>query len=291
VQLRSRVASVEKRAGKPVAEADVKLLLVGDCDVYKPDGQPLVMLRRGAISTVMCEGAHEALASLKRYASDNRGAYAGAKRAISVFKDGSKATNSRTMTEDGKHLAVASAVVGYFDRVGGRFPFCRETAFVGKEPEKWKTIMPMVDRAAELFQKTLPHRYSKQLALADKTHPNFRIGRTPFTTLTVNNNVAGAIHRDKGDYKDGFGIISCVRRGTYQGGWLVFPEYEVGADLQDGDVIFFNSHDWHGVTAFRDTQPGYERISIVYYFRSRMVECGSPEAEMKRARERYGALV
>jgi Oxygenase domain of the 2OGFeDO superfamily len=292
VQLRSRVADVARRAGKPVHEQDVKVLLTGDADVYKPDGQPLCLLRRGAISPEVCEGAHGALVALRAFASGNRSTYGGGTARQRTKKDGSlsRSTSMHDPVTGVQLPPVLSSIVGFFDRQGGRFPFCRENAFVGKEPEKWKTLLPMVDRVAELFAQEMPTRYGKQQALAEKTHPAFRIGKTPFTTLTVNNNVAGAIHQDKGDYKDGFGIISCVRRGIYQGGWLVFPEYEVAADLQDGDVIFFNSHDWHGVTPFHDTQAGYERISIVYYFRTKMTECGSPAEEIARARKRYGAL-
>jgi hypothetical protein len=291
VQLRSRVPNIAHRAGKHVSESEVAILLNGDAEVYKPNGEPLLILRRGAISKDVCEIAYPALHGLKRYGSgNNRGAYTGAKRPLVRHKDGTISKSTHTRDENGKTVAVASVIAGYFDRQGGRFPFCRETVFVGKEPEQWSTVMPMVDRVAEVFRATLPARYAKQFALAKQAPKQFVIGKTPFTTLTVNNNVAGAIHQDKGDYKDGFGCISVVRRGTYSGCWLVFPEYAVAADLQDGDLLFFNSHDWHANTPFRDTQEGYERISVVYYFRSKMVECGTPAQEIERARKRYGSL-
>jgi hypothetical protein len=277
VQLRSRVANVSNRAGQFVTEDEVKILLNGDADVYKPNGEPLVFLRRGAISKDVCEAAYPALYELRKYTTRNRGRYGGA----SARKSGS------TVTEDGKAINVASAVVGYYDRQGGRFPFCRETAFVGQESEKWATIMPMVRRAAELFEEEVPLRYAKQMEMAAKTHPAYVITGTPFTTLTVNNSVVGSIHTDVGDYKDGIGVISVVRRGVYKGGWLVFPEFGVGADLQDGDLLFFNSHDWHGVTPFHDTEEGFNRVSVVYYFREKMLECLAPEEELKRVRTHH----
>ena len=283
IQLRGRVPNIAHRAGKHVSESEVALLLTGDSEVYKPNGEPLLILRRGAISEETCEVAYEALHAIRKYKTANRGKYAGSKRTRRRFKDGSLSRSAEAET-------IASAAVGYIDRQGGRFPFCRETSFVGKEPEQWATVMPMVERVADVFKATLPARYAKQLALARSAPKQFVIGKTPFTTLTVNNNVAGAIHQDKGDYKDGFGCISVVRRGTYSGCWLVFPEYAVAADLQDGDLLFFNSHDWHANTPFRDTVEGYERISVVYYFRSRMTECGTPAQEIDRARKRYGSL-
>lgn len=292
LQLRSRVPNVAQRVGQRVTEAEVRVLLTGDCEVYKPNGEPLVILRRGAIPTSMSEHAIDALRELKKrgYGSDNRSKYAGLPRVTKVYADGTRSKQTRTRDEHGKIVVVASSVVGYFDRQGGRFPFCRETSFVGREPEKWSTIMPMVEHVAALMKTTCPERYAKQLAQAARTPRDYVIGGTPFTTLTVNNSVAGTIHTDKGDYKGGIGIISVVRRGGYAGGWLVFPEYGVAADLHDGDVIFFNSHDWHGVTEFRDTSPDFERISVVYYFREHMVDCLPPAQELARARERYGNL-
>jgi hypothetical protein len=281
---------VSHRAGKPTTEADVALLLENDADVYKPDGTPLVSLRRNAIPTEMCEAAYPALHEMRNYGSDNRGKYAGYERSQARFGDGVLSKQSRTRDANGKIMVVPSAIVGYFDRQGGRFPFCRQTAFVGKEPAKWKSVMPMVHHVAGEMQRAFPARYAKQQAEANRTHKAFVIGTTPFTTLTVNNNVVGTIHQDKGDFKDGIGCISVVRRGEYEGAWLTFPEFSCGVDLRDGDLLFFNSHDWHGVTAFKNAKEGFQRISVVYYFRARMTECGSPAEEMQRARSRYGSL-
>ena len=292
LQLRSRVSNPDVFRGKLVTEGDVAVKLEGDADVYKPDGQPLCMLRRGGIPAELCAQAYPALHELRNHKTNNRGAYAGATRTSPVFADGTKSKNSYTRTPDGKVYSVASAIIGYFDRQGGRFPFCRETAFTGKEPEQWKTVLPIIEHAALLFKQAAPKRYATQLAECKKCPPEYIIGETPFTTLTVNNNVApAAAHTDKGDFKDGLGLISVVRRGTYSGAWLVFPEYRVGADLRDGDAIFFNSHDWHGVTAMVSQSPDAERISVVYYFREKMVDCLPLKEELARAKSLGGLEV
>lgn len=98
------------------------------------------------------------------------------------------------------------------------------------------------------------------------------------------------VHTDKGDYKDGFGVIVVLRRGQYRGAHLVFPEWGVSADLQHGDVLFFNSHDWHGVTPFRDLASDAIRISLVFYFREKMVKCGNGAAELENAKRVRGKL-
>lgn len=265
------------------------VLLTTDAAVYKPDGEPLVILRRRAFSEEAMERAYPALHELRKQGSFNRGSYAGLIRPTVVNEDGSARKTTNTVDEEGRRARVATAVVGYFDRQGGRFPFCRQTAFTADEVEQWATIVPLATRAAELFERELPIRYAKQRAIADRTHPDFVIAGTPFTTLTVNNNVRAAIHRDKGDFKEGMGIISVCRRGDYAGAHLVFPQYRVAVDLHDGDLLFFNAHDWHANTALDLRSEDAERISIVYYFRHRMVDCGSAAEELARAKAR-GAI-
>lgn len=286
IQLRSRINNPAFLRGKMLQESDARILLHGDVDVYKPNGQPLLMLRRRAIPHSLTNNAYDALHFLRRYKTDNRGMYAGAARQQTQFADGTLSKSSRTRQEDGKILHVASAVVGYFDRQGGWFPFCRETAFTASEVARWGTITPMVEHVADLFKQVAPKRYEAQQEACSRCR-DYVIGTTPFTTLTVNNNVApSATHTDKGDFKDGLGVISVVRRGYYEGAWLIFPEYAIGADLNDGDVLFFNSHDWHGVTPMFEQSAKAERISIVYYMRARMVECLPPEQELARAQAR-----
>lgn len=286
IQLRSRVADAETLfRGKMLTEGDAAVLLREDADVYKPDGEPLLMLRRGGIARDLGEAAYAALHGLRKQKTSNRGNYAGAKRITSYNADGTKNNNSYTRDADGKLFSVASAIIGYFDKQGGRFPFCRETAFTAKEVDAWSTILPMIEAGARLFKEVAPVRYGKQMAACAECPPEFVIGRTPFTTLTVNNNVApAATHKDAGDYKEGLGLISVVRRGSYSGAWLVFPEYRVGVDLQDGDALFFNSHEWHGVTPMVKHSDDAERISIVYYMREKMRRCLPAKQQLEALR-------
>lgn len=287
VQLRSRVDNADALRGKMLTSEDVTLKLEGDADVYKPDGTLLCALRRGAIPASLRSDAYPALHELRKYKTDNRGAYAGATRTHAVFDDGTLSKNSRTRTAEGKRLMVASAIIGYYDRQGGRFPFCRETMFTAKHVTEWTTIIPMVEHVGQVFKQTIPKRYAIQMARAKEVPKDYMIGNTPYTTLTVNNNVApAATHKDAGDFKEGFGAIAVLRRGHYTGGWLVFPEYRVGVDLQDGDVFFFNSHEFHGVTPMMKDTEDAERISVVFYMRERMNECLPLKEELARAQSR-----
>jgi hypothetical protein len=82
---------------------------------------------------------------------------------------------------------------------------------------------------------------------------------------------------------------------------LVFPEFRVAVDMHDGDVLLMDAHEWHGntriVCACGDEPNGAcavcgaERISIVSYYRSNMVNCGTAEEEANRAESRLNHLL
>lgn len=275
---------LEECTGNVLDEDPASLLVRGDADVYKPNGEALILVRSGMLSEEVLGGAFPVLYDLRKQKTNNRGKYSGQQRMTTFFQDGVKSKTSNTG-------AIASALIGFFDRQGGRFPFCRATAFTADHVAEWTTVLPLARRVAELFKETLPARYARQLELSTRAPPEFVIAGTPFTTITVNNNVApSGVHTDKGDYKDGFGVIVVLRRGQYRGAHLVFPEWGVSADLQHGDVLFFNSHDWHGVTPFRDLAPDAIRISLVFYFREKMVKCGNGAAELENAKRVRGRL-
>lgn len=149
--------------------------------------------------------------------------------------------------------------------------------------------MPLAALVATVYEELSPERHWRQQAAAAECKPEWIIKGTPFSTLTVNCNVLGAVHRDAGDFKGGLGCITVHRRGTYQGAILGFPEYSVGVELNDGDLLLFNAHDWHGVTEFEgELSPDHERISVVYYLRERMKNCGTMAEELARAKARSG---
>jgi hypothetical protein len=286
INLRTRVAEADIRArsGMHVTTDDVKLLLTGDCNVYRPDGAPLCALRTKAIPEHIDAQARPALKLLRKYTSDNRGKYAGGRRVRNIKRDGTVSRTTRVAGDDGKLLQVPSSIVGYFDR-SIRHPFCRPSAFVTKEPEAWGNILPLAQHVSACMRQDFTARWSLQLGRAQHTDPAYVIPHTPFTTLTVNNTVIGTIHQDAGDFKDGIGALTYHREGTYRGGWLVFPQYQVGIECGDRDLVYFNPHDWHAVMPMWDASPDAERISVVYYYRTKMTECLPPLQELQRCKD------
>jgi hypothetical protein len=163
----------------------------------------------------------------------------------------------------------------------------------------------MFQEISRLFEEHVPDRFAVQAEEARKTHDDWIIKGTPFTTITVNNTYPTGIHTDKGDLDEGFSTLVALRRGAYTGGWLTFPQYGVAADMQDGDLILMDAHEWHGNTPLLCAQckeplrkpehfcsPGLkeypggfvspERVSIVSYFRTKMVSCGTADEENAR---------
>jgi hypothetical protein len=253
-------------------------LLAGeDVDVYKPDGSLLLALRTGALPDGDCDRAHPALRLAAR-TTNNRGVAAGGGRAARRKRDG---TLSRTTYAAG----VDSGIAGYFDRTA-REPYCRTTAFTGTEVRAWRAAQPFVRAVDAVFRRELPGRYEAQMRAVRRTPPEWVIRGTAFTTVTVNRNYRSAVHKDEGDLREGFGVLSVLRAGEYEGGHLVFPKYRVAVDLRTRDVLLADVHEWHGNTPIVGEDGEYERVSCVFYFRRGMVHCLPPARELERAKRR-----
>lgn len=281
-RLRSKLdpAALEEKLGKILLPSDVSVMLTGPVRILKPDGKPLAVYLPGAISPELREQAMPILQDLKNSYTSNRGMASGSQRVSGP----SQRTYARS---------VDSAIIGSFDRQGPK-QYCRLTAWTGRETEKWSGLWPFFGRIGQLLQENVPDRFAVQAREAARTSPDWVIPGTPFTTVTVNNTYPTGVHTDKGDLEAGFSTLAVFRNGDFEGGWLCFPEYRLGVDLQDRDVILFDAHEWHGNTQFDPEperepggklvgDPGFERISVVSYFRTNMVECGTAADETERA--------
>lgn len=282
---------LEMKIGKILLPEDINILLRGPSRIFMPDGRLLCVYLPGAISEELRESTRPILQELKNSYTSNRGLASGSQRVPGA----SKRTYAR---------AVDSAIVGSFDAIGPK-QYCRLTAWTGQENGKWQALWPLLREIGRLFAENVPDRFANQAREAARTAPEWVIPGTPFTTVTVNNTYPTGVHQDKGDLDEGFSTLVTFREGDYQGGWLCFPEYRVAVDMQDRDLLLMDAHAWHGNTQFspepeRDLNgrligdPGFERISVVSYFRTNMVKCGSAEDEAARALQyaenRAGAL-
>lgn len=279
---------VEKYKGAQVTPEMLSVKLEGPARVLKPNGKPLAVYLPGAARDVGTETYPEF--TKIRMLTDNRGYASGGERVR-------RAGGGRNRTSAPN---VMSSILGSFEAVGP-MQYCRLTAFTAQQVESWEALLPYFDRIARLFEEQVPERYAAQMLAVQNTEPDWVIKGTPFTTITVNNTYPTGLHTDKGDLDAGFSTLGVIRRGNYDGGWLSFPQYGVTVDMQDGDVLLMDAHEWHGNTPMTcgycdETlrKPGHkcegidltptppERISIVSYFRTDITECGTLAEENAR---------
>jgi len=273
-------AEVLEMEGKMVRDEDYDVLLTGASYVVKPglSKEPLCVYLPGAVKAE-CDAAYPFLTKI-RDKTDNRGAASGTQRV-------------RTTAKITRAKRVASSILGSMDPQGGRWPYCRLTAYTAREATDWQEMRPLFQAIAKRFEEHVPHRYANQVQECRKTDPDWVIPGTPFTTITVNNTYPTGIHTDKGDLDSGFSTLVSIHRGEWDGARIVFPQYRVAADLGDGDLILMDAHEFHGNTIIickcghnlDEACPdcGAERISVVAYFRTRMTNCGSMTEEQQRA--------
>lgn len=273
-------AKQEKLGGEFASDNDYDLLIQQDANILKPDGTPLLMFRKGILDRDECGIAYESLIGAAA-PSSNRG-MAGGKvedgtREYRIRKDG-----TRSKTNHAK-ITVNSGIVGSFDR-GPRFPYCRQTAYTMANQDKFKAAIPFIRSIDQLFHDIHPARHEAQMKMARGTNRDFRIADTCFTTITVNKNFRTAIHKDQGDYAGGFGVMTVLEAGKYEGAYLVFPAYRVAVDMRTTDLILADVHEWHGNSPIIGIPGRYVRLSLVLYYRDKMFECGSQEEELNRVK-------
>lgn len=176
--------------------------------------------------------------------------------------------------------SVNSGIAGWFDRYP-RIPFGRATSYTRDHFEKFQMAFPFLQTLAKGFKELMPWRYANQMDAASKIDQGFLVPGTPFTTITVNKTFRTAAHYDAGDLDSGLSnLLVLSNNGNYSGGYLVAPEYRVAVNVRPGDLLLINNHEvMHGNTPIVLEDDEAERVSLVCYFREKMLELGTKEYE------------
>lgn len=271
--------------GAILKEQDCKILFEEDVDVFDAEsGKCIAKFRKGVIPANVQRIAYENFLPAAT-PTDSRGVAGGKddednkSSQFRVRKDGSISKQSIAKN------FVNSGVAGYYDR-STRFPNCRLTAFTNHHFEKFKAAYPIVKLVDKWYAKLMPKEYKIQRGLADKTSQDFVIVDTAFTTVTVNKNYTTAVHKDAGDLKEGFGNLVALRDGTFEGCYFTLVRWGCGFDLQNGDLLLTDVHQWHGNTPMIKHEPNATRLSLVMYYRENMKHCGTMAEELKRVKHR-----
>ena len=193
---------------------------------------------------------------------------------------------------------VASNPIGFYEssKNFAELP-CRLTHFTRTNYKNYNKGLPFIQKIDSMFKKLIPDAYQKQLSRAnEKSH--LKIPETSFSTITINRNFRTALHKDAGDFSEGFGNLTVIERGSYHGGYTVFPQFGVGVDVRSGDFLAMDVHQWHSNTAIFETEEDkrlnskldkiyndnpevgtvglnkpYTRLTFVCYLREKILNC------------------
>lgn len=312
-------------AGLQIFDEDVDVYGIShpdDVAAGKPERKLLAKLRKKAIPKETVQIGWDAF-RLLAIPSRNRGAAAGPIDTKGVYwsrRDPAKIDKWSAQyyqVKDGKKVlskmrvnnVVASGVIGYYEKTPFLGQPCRMTGYTRSGLKQFIHGLPFLEAIDNQFKTLVPAAHKKQLAEVSKK-PMYQIGDTAFSTLTVNSNFRTALHKDAGDYRDGFGNLSVIEWGKYHGGETLFPRFGVGFNIRTGDFVAMDVHEWHTNapvtttkedTAYNKTLPDirtrdpttgvvgsqelYQRLSFVCYFREKIADCSE-----KETREYYKSI-
>jgi len=252
-----------------------------DADVYNEKGELLLCFRKNVIPLEDCKIILKNLKAMAKVMKDNRGASAGLldkeklPKYVAETGEVSRFRSKGYYNKEGVYInnsisnLAPSNIAGYFDNPdrnqGAGAPKCRLTAFTAKHANKWNECLPFFQKIDSHFKANLPEKYQKQYDRSRLT--DYFIEDTSFSTITLNHNWRTAVHKDAGDYLEGFGNFAVCEEGSYEGCYLGYPRYKVAVDVRQGDWLGFEPHEYHCNTEFKNCSEDYVRLSAVCYLR------------------------
>lgn len=252
---------MEQMKNKLLNRTEINDIIKNDTDVYTEDKRLLLKFRKKKLDEQNINIFYENVINFaKKSYTTNRGSASGSCK--------------KNLLDNPK---VFSNVIGYMDELSPKQKYLlkqqkktirynvRECRFNVDYPEKYKMLMPLVQEIDDNYKKLIPENYKKQLKKANETY--FRIPKTSFTTITTNVNFQTSVHKDKGDDEDGFGNLSVIENGNYEGAETCFPQYGIGVDVRNGDILFMDVHEYHGNLPIVSKSKDAIRLSIVCYLR------------------------
>jgi hypothetical protein len=254
--------------GTKIGREQINVIIDEDCDCYLPCGDLLFRFRKALLNPIHTDLFHDNIIKFARTPTCNRGTVSSASNLTpkGVF------TNPKIM----------SNIFGFFDRISPtqKYKLKREGKTLPMEaricrfnrdfPVNYYKTLPMIKDINNLYRILIPDKFDTQNALAESTL--FKIADTAFTTVTTNVNFTTAIHVDKGDCVQGFGNLSVIDSGSYDGGETCYPEYGIGINVRKNDVLFMDVHTPHGNLPLISCSPNATRLSVVCYLRTKLVD-------------------
>ena len=281
--------------------------ITSDCDIYDSEtGKKILSFRKKPLT-----GGEEQLKNFVKLAkpSRGRGPSAGPIDPESVYWKkrtliDTKISSTGYLKPDGtpSKMKVSNSVfstpVGYFSAIknlGVNLP-CRLTGATQLHLAEYEGTIPYIEQISSMYRELNGDAYEYQMARAIQ-RPKFKIGTTPFSTVTINRTFRTGLHQDAGDY-GGVACLSVLQHGEYNGGIFLIPAYGIGVDLRHEDVLVADVHQFHANTELWTTPEqdarnallpkihndnpavgilgsgtDYTRISLVCYLREKVIDC------------------
>jgi hypothetical protein len=284
-----------------------------DVDVYAiigGDKKLIAKLRKQVIDPALIKIGWEAF-WIAAGPSRNRGAAAGPIAVDSKYWKARKPQNisgwSANETVRGKtskmriNNNVFSSVLGYFNATPFMKLPCRITSYTMRYWKYYQHGLPFIRGIDSCFKSLVPDKYALQKKAAEQM-PMVHITGTAFSSVTINRNFRTALHKDDGDFKEGYGNLSVIERGSYHGGYTLMPEFGIGFNVRTGDFLAMDVHQWHCNTELYETEEDkkankdlprihkdsletgtlgaekpFSRVSFVCYLREKLRDCKAGE--------------
>lgn len=193
---------------------------------------------------------------------------------------------------------VESSPLGYYEstrKLGLNLP-CRLTSFTKNHLSDFEAGIPYINELSNYYKYLAPTQYNNQKDRINQSE-KYKIGDSVFSTITINRNFRTALHKDKGDF-GGYAVLSVCEYGSYNGGLFMLPEYGLGINLRQDDIMVAKVHLYHcnselWTTPEQDeynkkipprfrvnpevgimgSEYNFSRFSFVSYLRDKMKDC------------------
>jgi hypothetical protein len=245
----------------PLTRQQISHIIDHDADVYTAQGKLLLKFRKNKLNKQPVQLFYDNIIDFAKTPTNNRGSASGSKNK-NVYN------NPKIMTN----------IVGYFDKLSPKQKYnfklkgiplpkitVRETRFLQQHPDKFQQLIPLIQLINQYYKQYIPDKYQAQYNKAKLTP--FHIADTAFTTVTTNVNYSTTVHTDTGDDIDGFGNLTVIQHGLYDGAETCFPQYGIGVDVRTYDVLYMDVHVPHANLPIIYKSNHAIRLSIVCYLR------------------------
>lgn len=249
-------------------------LINEDCSVSDESGKIIAIFLKGALSR---ESVYNAWQALKDWhpKTPGRAKAKGVKQEYKYIK------GKKTNLMKGRTYCC-SGVIGYFERFP-TIPCCRPCSFNSEKPESFELLRGITSEISEIHKFYDQKSWGVYEDFSQGVKDCWEIFNSPYNTITMNKNFRTFPHKDARNL-NATCPMTVIRKGSYKGGHLVFPDYRLAFNIDTTDVILFmNSDEWHGNTRLVGEDENNVRTSLIWYCRKKMADCLDPTEELKRA--------